>query len=85
MVIEHLGLNAISGSLVVLDHVKHATFEEMVELRLDNGTKRIGRIVQIDGKRVVIQVFEGTVVAMKHGGISETFTVPRISYGVRVG
>lgn len=60
MVIEHLGLNAISGSLVVLDHVKHATFEEMVELRLDNGTKRIGRIVQIDGERVVIQVFEGT-------------------------
>lgn len=60
MVIEHLGLNAISGSLVVLDHVKHATFEEMVELRLDNGVKRIGRIVQIDGERVVIQVFEGT-------------------------
>ena len=60
MVIEHLGLNAISGSLVVLDHVKHATFEEMVELRLDNGSKRIGRIVQIDGERVVIQVFEGT-------------------------
>ena len=60
MVIEHLGLNAISGSLVVLDHVKHATFEEMVELRLDNGSKRIGRIVQIDGERVVVQVFEGT-------------------------
>lgn len=60
MIIEHIGLDAINGSLVVLDNVKGAEFEEMVELRLDNGTKRIGRIVQIDGDRVVIQVFEGT-------------------------
>ena len=60
MIIEHIGLDAINGSLVVLDNVKGAEFDEMVELRLDNGTKRIGRIVQIDGDRVVIQVFEGT-------------------------
>ena len=60
MVIEHLGLNSINGSLIVLDHVKGAKNEEMVEIRLDNGTKRLGRIVQIDGERVVIQVFEGT-------------------------
>ena len=61
MIIEHIGLDAINGSLVVLDNVKGAEFDEMVELRLDNGTKRIGRIVQIDGDRVVIQVFEGTL------------------------
>ena len=60
MIIEHIGLDAINGSLVVLDNVKGAEFDEMVELRLDDGTKRIGRIVQIDGDRVVIQVFEGT-------------------------
>ncbi|MGN0115651.1 MAG: V-type ATP synthase subunit B [Acutalibacteraceae bacterium] len=60
MIIEHIGLDAINGSLVVLDNVRGAEFDEMVELRLDNGTKRIGRIVQIDGDRVVIQVFEGT-------------------------
>ena len=60
MVIEHLGLSSINGSLIVLDHVKNAKFDEMVEIRLENGTKRLGRIVQIDGERVVIQVFEGT-------------------------
>ncbi len=60
MVIEHLGLSSINGSLIVLDHVKNAHFDEMVEIRLENGTKRLGRIVQIDGERVVIQVFEGT-------------------------
>ena len=37
-----------------------------------------------EGNRERIQVFEGTVLAKKHGGISETFTVRRMSYGVGV-
>ena len=40
------------------------------------------RIVEVS--RIRIQVFEGIVIAMKHGGISETFTVRRTSYGVGV-
>ncbi len=35
-----------------------------------------------EGSRERIQVFEGTIIAKKHGGIEETFTVRRISYGV---
>ena len=35
-----------------------------------------------DGDRERIQAFEGTVIAKKHGGVAETFTVRRISYGV---
>ena len=38
----------------------------------------------VEGPRSRIQVFEGIVIAMKHGGISETFTVRRTSYGVGV-
>jgi len=38
----------------------------------------------VEGSRSRIQVFEGIVIAMKHGGISETFTVRRTSYGVGV-
>ncbi|MDE6092398.1 MAG: 50S ribosomal protein L19 [Ruminococcus sp.] len=34
-----------------------------------------------EGEKSRIQVFEGTVIAKKHGGISETFTVRRISHG----
>ena len=60
MIFEHIGLNQINGSLVVLDGVKGASYEEMVELRLEDGTSRAGRIVKIDGELVVIQVFEGT-------------------------
>ena len=37
-----------------------------------------------EGSRERIQVFEGTVIAKKHGGITETITVRRISYSVGV-
>lgn len=37
-----------------------------------------------EGSRERIQVFEGVVIARKHGGIEETITVRRISYGVGV-
>ena len=38
----------------------------------------------VEGTRERIQLFEGTVIAKKNGGISETFTVRRISYGVGI-
>ena len=38
----------------------------------------------VEGTRERIQLFEGTVIAKKNGGVSETFTVRRISYGVGV-
>ena len=37
-----------------------------------------------EGERERIQAFEGTVIAKKHGGVAETFTVRRTSYGVGV-
>ena len=37
-----------------------------------------------EGSRERIQVFEGTVIAKKHGGIEESFTVRRNSYGIGV-
>ena len=38
----------------------------------------------IEGERERLQAFEGVVIAKKHGGISETFTVRRLSFGVGV-
>ena len=60
MIIEHIGLSQINGSLIVLDNLKDASYDEMVELRLEDGSSRTGRIVEIEGEKVVIQVFEGT-------------------------
>jgi len=37
-----------------------------------------------EGERERIQAFEGTVIAKKHGGIAETFTVRRTAYGVGI-
>ena len=37
-----------------------------------------------EGDKERLQAFEGTVIAKKHGGVSETFTVRRVSYGVGV-
>lgn len=73
MIIEHLGLDKISGSLVVLDGVEGVFSEEMVELRLENGSVRTGRIVMLEGSRAVIQVFEGTQ------GVSMTNTATRMT------
>ena len=60
MSLQYVGLNEITGPLVVLDHVKGASYDEMVELKVSDGTTRLGRIVQIEGERIVVQVFEGT-------------------------
>jgi len=60
MRIEYTGLSQINGSLVALDHVSDASYDEMAELTLPDGSRRFGRVIQIDGDRVILQVFEGT-------------------------
>ncbi|MDR0946311.1 MAG: V-type ATP synthase subunit B [Ruminococcus sp.] len=60
MALQYVGLNEINGPLVVLDNVTNAFYDEVVEIRLENGTSRMGRVVEITGRRVVLQVFEGT-------------------------
>lgn len=67
-----LGLDEIQGSLVALDHVQNVSNEEMVEIELNDGSTRIGRVVSIEGEKAVIQVFQGT------DGLSKTNTKTRL-------
>lgn len=60
MAIEYLGLSNINGPLVVLEGVQEAFFDEIVEFVVDGNVKKMGRIVELDNERAVIQVFEGT-------------------------
>ncbi len=62
---------------------------EQSQLRQDLPKVEVGDYVKValritEGSRERIQVFEGTVIAMKGTGLSETITVRRISYGVGV-
>ncbi len=59
------------------------------QIRTDLPKFNIGDTIRIyvkiiEGSRERIQMFEGTVIKKNHGGIQETFTVRRVSYGVGV-
>ena len=59
------------------------------QLKAEPPVAQIGDTVRVhvrvkEGSRERIQVFEGTVIAKKHGGLEQTITVRRISYGVGV-
>ncbi len=60
MSIQYLGLKKIDGPLIVLDKVKDVGYEEVAAIKLEDGTERVGRIVEIQGDKAVLQVFEGT-------------------------
>ena len=55
-------------------------------LKADAPVIEIGDTVKVhvkikEGEKFRIQIFEGTVIAKKHGGIAETFTVRRVAHG----
>ena len=69
-----------------MDVIKNLTADQ---LKSDTPEINIGDTVRVhvrirEGERERIQVFEGTVIARNNSGISETFTVRRVSYGVGV-
>ena len=58
-------------------------------LKAEKPAVEIGDYVRVavrirEGDKVRNQMFEGTVIAIKHGGIAETFTVRRVAYGCGV-
>ncbi len=60
MAIEYLGLSSVNGPLVVLEGIQEAFYDEIVEFIVDGNTKKMGRIVELDEDKAIIQVFEGT-------------------------
>lgn len=70
----------------IMDLIKAFTSEQLKEnvpeLNIGDTVKVHNKIKE--GTRERIQIFEGTIIARHGGGISETFTVRRISYGVGV-
>ena len=62
---------------------------EAKQIRSDLPEINVGDTVRVwvkvvEGNRERLQAFEGTVIAKRNGGIRETFTVRRVSYGIGV-
>jgi V/A-type H+-transporting ATPase subunit B len=60
MVTEYSTISDIAGPLVLLDQVKGATYEELVEVELPGEEVRRGKVLEVDRERVLVQLFEGT-------------------------
>ncbi|CAG8542430.1 11377_t:CDS:10 [Ambispora leptoticha] len=58
--IDYRTVASVNGPLVILDHVKVPKFAEIVNLTLPDGTRRAGQVLEVQGKRAIVQVFEGT-------------------------
>lgn len=61
MSVNYLGLSQINGPLITLEGVEGASYNEMIEFLINNGTeRRLGKIVTVSEDKVIAQVFEGT-------------------------
>ena len=56
MALQYMGLNDLSGSLVIIEGMKDIAYDEIVEITVDDGEKRIGRVVELTEEFAVIQV-----------------------------
>ena len=60
MAIEYLGLSSVNGPLAVLKGVRNAAYDEIVEMKMNDSERKLGRIIEIHDDTAVIQVYEGT-------------------------
>ena len=58
--IDYRTILKVDGPLVVLDNVKFPKYAEIVNVVLGDGTVRKGQVLEINGKKAVVQIFEGT-------------------------
>ena len=60
MNLQYVGLKDINGPLVALEGVSGVAYDEIARIKLSDGTERIGRVVELEGDKAILQVFEGT-------------------------
>ncbi len=58
MIREYHTVREISGPLMVVDGVEGVGYDELAEIRLQNGERRLCRVLEVDGGRAVVQLFE---------------------------
>nr|WCZ58689.1 V-type proton ATPase subunit B [Seculamonas ecuadoriensis] len=77
--LDYNTVQGVNGPLVILDHVKFPRFAEIVMITLGNGTKRKGQVLEVNGTKAVVQVFEGTSgIDAKHSRVEFTGDILRL-------
>ena len=57
---QYLCLDKVQGPLLILSDVEGASYDEIVDILVDGKERRKGKVVQIDGDKAIIQMFETT-------------------------
>ena len=60
MIREYKTIREISGPLMVVDHVQGITYDELAEIVLSDGSTRRCKVLEVNGDRAVVQLFEAS-------------------------
>lgn len=77
---EYRTARQIIGPLVLLEDVEGITYGELTDIKLPDGSFRRGRVLEVNGNKALVQVFEGT-----SGLAPETMTVKFLGKGLELG
>ncbi len=81
MKLEYKGLSEVHGALIALEGVQDVSYDEIGTVTLSDGSSRMGRVVLIDGDRVVLEVLEGTM-GIDLAGTSVKFSGKPVTVGL---
>ncbi|MFH1289084.1 MAG: V-type ATP synthase subunit B [bacterium] len=57
---EYLSITAVSGPLLLAEHIEEVKYGELVEIELENKEIRRGQVLEVSGDKALIQIFEGS-------------------------
>jgi len=60
MIKEYRTISEVVGPLMMVEEVSGVKYEELIEVRMQNGEIRRGQVLEVDGDKAMVQIFEGT-------------------------
>ena len=60
MLKEYKSVTAVVGPLMTVEGVEGVTYEELVDIELQTGERRRGRVIEVNGDKAMVQIFEGS-------------------------
>ncbi len=60
MLKEYLTVKEVAGPLILVEEVSGVKYEELVKIKLSSGEERTGKVLEVNGDKALVQLFEGT-------------------------